>query len=104
MPFAFNNNIHQQRRGVATGSPPGPVLARIIMVEIENTIVHKLKSHLCFWKCYVEDTLTIVNLIQDGRVKKAPTPTSFFSVTSTNIIISHQNFMIFSFDHFAILV
>ena len=76
--ITFNNNIYQQGGGVATGSPLVPALARMVMVQLENTIVHKLKGHLCFWKRYVEDTLTIVNLIQDGRFKKAPTPTSFF--------------------------
>ena len=89
---------------MATRSPLGPILARIIIVEPENTIVHQLKSYLCFWNRYVGDTLTIVNLIQDGRVKKAPIPTSFFSVASTNVIISLQNFMIFSLNLFAIPV
>ena len=41
-------------------SPLGPVLAGIIMVEPENSIVPKLNSHLQFWKRYVDDTLTIV--------------------------------------------
>ena len=41
-------------------SPLGPVLAGIIMVELENSIVPKLNSHLQFWKRYVDDTLTIV--------------------------------------------
>ena len=31
------------------------------MVELENAIVRKLKSHLLFWKRHVDDTLTIVN-------------------------------------------
>ena len=30
------------------------------MVELENSIVPKLNSHLCFWKRYVDDPLTIV--------------------------------------------
>ena len=42
------------------GSPLGPVLAGIIMVELENYIVPKLNSHLQVWKRYVADTLTIV--------------------------------------------
>ena len=60
VPFTFNNNMHQQRNGSAMGSPLGPVLARIIMVELENSIVPKLNSHWHFWKRYVDDTLTIV--------------------------------------------
>ena len=42
------------------GSPLGLVLARIIMVELENSIIPKLNNHSCFWKRYVGDTLTIV--------------------------------------------
>ena len=41
-------------------SPLGPVLAGIIMLELENSIVPKLNSHLRFRKRYVDDTLTIV--------------------------------------------
>ena len=37
------------------------------------------------------------NPIQDGRGQKAPPPTSFFSVTFTNIGISPKNFLMFSF-------
>ena len=60
VPFTFNNEIYQQRDGVAMGSPLGPVLAGIIMVELENSIVPKLNSHLQFWKRYVDHTLIIV--------------------------------------------
>ena len=42
------------------GSPLGLVLARIIMVELENSIIPKLNNHSCFWKRCVGDTLTIV--------------------------------------------
>ena len=45
VPFTFNNEIHQQRDGVAMRSPLGPVFAGI-MVELENSIVPKLHSHL----------------------------------------------------------
>ena len=48
VPFTFNNEIHQQRDGVAMRYPLGPVFAGIIMVELENSIVPKLNSHLLF--------------------------------------------------------
>ena len=54
------NDIYQQRDGVAMRSPLRTVLAGFIVVELENAIVHKLKSHLRFWKRHVDDTLTIV--------------------------------------------
>ena len=59
VPFTFND-IHQHRDAVAMGSPLGPVLAGIVMVELENSIVPKLYSLLCLWKRYVNDTLTTV--------------------------------------------
>ena len=37
--FTFNNDIYKQTDGVALGSPLDPVLAGIIMVELENTVV-----------------------------------------------------------------
>ena len=44
------------------------------------------------------------NPIQDGRSKSLPTTTSFSPATSTNIGISLQNFLTFSFNTFATLV
>ena len=38
------------------GSPLGPVLAGIFMVELENTLVTTLSNHLMSWKRYVNDT------------------------------------------------
>ena len=43
------------------GSPLRPVLAGIIMVELENSLVAKLISHLRFRKRYIDDhTMAIV--------------------------------------------
>ena len=41
--FIFKNDIYKQTDGVAMGSPLGPVLAGIIMVELENYMVPKIK-------------------------------------------------------------
>ena len=46
--FTFNNDIQQQRDATAMGSPLGSVLAEIATVELKNSIVTKLNSHLCF--------------------------------------------------------
>ena len=43
------------------------------------------------------------NPIQDGGPKRPPLPV-FSPVTSTNVGISHQNFVTFSYDPFATLV
>ena len=36
--FSFNNNLYEQTDGVAMGSSLGPVLANIIMTELENQV------------------------------------------------------------------
>lgn len=38
------------------GSPLGPMLAGIFMVELESNLVPKLEK-LIFWKRYVDDTM-----------------------------------------------
>ena len=58
--FTFNNNIYKQTDRVAMGSPIGPVLADIIMVELENTMVPRLSNHFHFWRRHVDDTFTFV--------------------------------------------
>ena len=60
VPFTFENDMYQHIDGVAMGSPLGPVLAGIIMVELEKCLVPELKDHLCFWKRYVDNTSTFV--------------------------------------------
>ena len=40
--FTFNNNIYQQRDGVAIGFPLGPVIAGIFMVKLERTLLPRL--------------------------------------------------------------
>ena len=39
VPFSINNEIYIQTDGVAMGSPLGPVIANILMVELETTLV-----------------------------------------------------------------
>ena len=57
--FEFNGQTFQQLDGVATGSPLGPVIVGIFMVELENTLVSRLKNYLFFWK----DMLTIRSVL-----------------------------------------
>ena len=57
------------------GSPLGPVLGGIIMVELKNSIVPKLNSHLRFWKRYVDDTLTIA---KEGSINHILQQLNFF--------------------------
>ena len=58
--FTLNDEIYVQNDGVAMGSPPGPILANIFMVELEDTLVPRLHQHVKKWKCYVDGTFTYV--------------------------------------------
>ena len=47
---------------MAIGSPLGPVLADIFMVELENTLVPTLTDYMKFWKRYADDTICFVKM------------------------------------------
>ena len=42
------------------GSPLGPVIAGIFMVELEKSLLPKLSSYMTSWKHYVDDTIAYV--------------------------------------------
>ena len=42
------------------GSPLGPVIAGILMVELERSLLPKLSSYMTSWKRYVDDTFAYV--------------------------------------------
>ena len=44
--FTFNNEIYIQNDGVAMVSPLGPILGKTFMIELESTLVLKLKQHI----------------------------------------------------------
>ena len=48
--FSIDGSVHQQRGNVVMSSPLGPVLVRIFMVALEESIVPKVKYHFYFWK------------------------------------------------------
>ena len=58
--FSYNEDIYTQTDGVAMGSPLGPVLAGIFMVELERTILPTLRDHMSPWKRYVDDTISYI--------------------------------------------
>ena len=59
--FSFNEKLYIQNDGVCMGSPLGPVLANIFMVELERTIIPVLSDCVYCWKRYVDDTFTIID-------------------------------------------
>ena len=66
--FTLNNKTYFQVDGVAMGSPLGPVLANIFMVELERNIIPTLSSDILLWKRYVDDTICFIKLISVNKV------------------------------------
>ena len=51
-----------QKDGIAMGSPLGPVLAGIFMVNLDRSLVPKLNVYLNFWRRYVDDAITVIEI------------------------------------------
>ena len=60
--FTFNGKTYIQTDGVAMGSPLGPVLADIFMVEFEKSLLPELTSYISYWKRHVDDTICFKKL------------------------------------------
>ena len=60
--FSENDKLYQQIDGVITGSSLGPLLANIIMTEMEKTIKKKFIDDriLLFYGRYVDDKLVVI--------------------------------------------
>ena len=60
--FLANGKIHEQIDGVSMGASLGPVLANIIMTELERAVVDDLVEDgtLRFYSRYVDDTLMLM--------------------------------------------
>ena len=60
--FSFNNKFYKQVDGVSMGSSLGPVLANIIMTELESKIIKPLINNniIKFYCRYVDDTLVLI--------------------------------------------
>ena len=60
MHFSFNDKIYRQVNGVAMGSPLGPVIANIFMVELERRLIPTMYDKISLWFRYVDDTFTFI--------------------------------------------
>ena len=58
--FTLNNEIYVQNDGVAMRFRLGPILANVLMVELENTLIPRLHQHIKIWRRYVDDTFAYV--------------------------------------------
>ena len=66
--FALNNEIYLQVDGVTMGSPLGPVLANIFMVELKRNIIPTLSNDISLWKRYVDGTFYFIKLTSINKV------------------------------------
>ena len=55
--FTLDNKSYLQVDGVPMDSPLGPVLANILMVELERNLIPTLSNDIPLWKRYVDDTI-----------------------------------------------
>ena len=58
--FCFGGDIYQENDGVAMGSPLGPVLACIFMVELDTKIIPTVTDSISHWRTHVDDTFVFV--------------------------------------------
>ena len=61
MQFPFNNEIYQQKDGVAIGSPLGPLLADIFMAKLESTELKRFLDGCILYKRYMDDIFCVVD-------------------------------------------
>ena len=59
--FTFNGQIYIQVDGVAMGSSLAPLLADILMIELERSLIPNLQK-ITFWRHYVNDTICFVKI------------------------------------------
>ena len=59
--FSYNNKLYKQIDGISMGSSLGPVLANIIMTELEKIVVSNLINSglIKFYMRYVDHTLLL---------------------------------------------
>ena len=60
--FTFESRTYVQADGVAMGSPLGPVLADVFIIELEYSLLRKLTKYITFWKRYADDTICFVKV------------------------------------------
>ena len=68
--FSFNDKLYEQIDGVCMGSSLGPVLANVIMTELEKIVLPKLieEGFIKHYIRYVDDTLVMVKDDKIGEI------------------------------------
>jgi len=55
--FTFNNIIYKQTYGTPMGSPLSPIVADIVMQDLETECINNVDFHLTFYYRYVDDII-----------------------------------------------
>jgi len=58
--FKFNQKIYQQNFGTPINSPLSPIIADLVIQDLEREVLAKLDFRLLFYFRYVDDILTAV--------------------------------------------
>jgi len=59
--FTFNNKIYKQKFGTPMGSPLSPIIANIVMADLESRALKKLNINIPFYYRYVDDIAMAVS-------------------------------------------
>ena len=88
--FIFNNKIYEQKDSVSMGSPLGPALANIIVIDLEKNVIKRFVDNgtIKFYRCYVDDTLLVIKPKDIGFIHQA-----------LNKFVKNLRFTIDRFDH-----
>ena len=57
---SYDDKLYSQKDSVAMGSTLGPVIAGILMVDLERNAIQKLSTHMNKWKRYADGTITYI--------------------------------------------
>jgi len=60
--FQYNGKHYKQLHGTAMGSPVSVVVAEIVMQHVEERALATCRQTIPLWLCYVNDTLTAVQI------------------------------------------
>ena len=69
--YILHSIMKLQVDGVAMGSPLGPVLANIFMVELETSVIPNLSNKVKLWKRFADDTFCLARLAYMDNISLA---------------------------------
>ena len=70
-PVTFNGVIYEQKRGVCMGSSLGPILANVVMEDLEEKVIRPLINDITiqFYTKYVDDILFVIKREDVSRIQ-----------------------------------